>query len=472
MNREMDSMMSLDVPKEDSFCSGAKAPAVAIFRAVKRGDVIKTIDIVQKTGPDILQARNSQGLTLLHNAVRKGHLEIVRQLLQWHAVDLDAITPNGETALYLAASRGHTQILLTLLDRGAHPDGGEGRFMTALDEMMRNFCDANLQLWDEAMCAMLKRGARCSRVYLGISDSVFEWICRYGLPKCARLLMTNRQISYAPRDNLRLIKGALGDAMRRNKTNIIRQFAEQWNSCFPELVTGGTTFNSFFHEAVLSGQLDVVRVFLDHGTTVDEIRPWKIDGDTLLRTPVELAILCGYEEIAIALFERGADRDTRGTPSLIFDALGHGCESLVVYLLDKNTDPLGQFDECPVSPFYRAVKPADPCSERLTLDRTPATQKMVVKKYSDMVGSGLLERYPMIKLGQLVFLSMTGRASLLGTPTTDSRKQELIFRTIASMIHHRLCWDIQKIILRMAVRHRRIMSKPAFKGMVVWYRDG
>lgn len=63
---------------------------------------------------------NQQGWTPLHYAATKGHMEMMRLLMEHHAY-LDAESPNGTTPLMMAAHYGTPMATKLLLEEGADP---------------------------------------------------------------------------------------------------------------------------------------------------------------------------------------------------------------------------------------------------------------------------------------------------------------------------------------------------------------
>ncbi|GIZ44022.1 hypothetical protein CKM354_000723100 [Cercospora kikuchii] len=64
-----------------------------------------------------MDQKDSSGWTLLHWAVRQGHLGILQEVLtQTEVTILNDLTNEGKTALHVAAQRGHLDIALRLLD--------------------------------------------------------------------------------------------------------------------------------------------------------------------------------------------------------------------------------------------------------------------------------------------------------------------------------------------------------------------
>ena len=68
-----------------------------------------------------LQVHNSKGDTPLHQAARKGLLEVARKLLECGA-EVDSRNDHGSTPLLLASQYGHTSVVQLLLDHNADLD--------------------------------------------------------------------------------------------------------------------------------------------------------------------------------------------------------------------------------------------------------------------------------------------------------------------------------------------------------------
>ena len=74
---------------------------------------------------------NPRGVTALHVAAEKGHVEVVRLLLEAGAKQ-DAVDSNGATALHRAAKRGHSEVVRLLLEAGADTGRTNDVTVTAL----------------------------------------------------------------------------------------------------------------------------------------------------------------------------------------------------------------------------------------------------------------------------------------------------------------------------------------------------
>ncbi len=75
---------------------------------------------------------NKTGWTPLHYAATRGHLAVMRLLLDQHAY-IDAESPNGTTPLMMAAHYGTPAAVKLLLEEGADPLLKNGLGMTAID---------------------------------------------------------------------------------------------------------------------------------------------------------------------------------------------------------------------------------------------------------------------------------------------------------------------------------------------------
>ncbi|XP_068697632.1 uncharacterized protein [Montipora foliosa] len=69
-----------------------------------------------------IRAEEERGETKLHAAVRVHNVRLVRSALRDKELDIDATGASGWTALHEAASSGHRDVVLLLLESGADPD--------------------------------------------------------------------------------------------------------------------------------------------------------------------------------------------------------------------------------------------------------------------------------------------------------------------------------------------------------------
>ena len=91
-----------------------------IIRAAKRGNA-DAVRALLRDDPALVHARDADGSTPLHCAAWKGHVAVVRVLLE-HGADVDAVNRNthwGTTPLHAAAHGNQKGVAEVLLAHGA-----------------------------------------------------------------------------------------------------------------------------------------------------------------------------------------------------------------------------------------------------------------------------------------------------------------------------------------------------------------
>lgn len=103
-------------------CSGLAAPVYSapIHDAAAAGDAETVYRLIDQY-PTMLELRNEQGASPLHQAAWHGRTELVRGLIA-RGAEVNVATTNGLTALHGGALNGYTEICRMLLDRGADPN--------------------------------------------------------------------------------------------------------------------------------------------------------------------------------------------------------------------------------------------------------------------------------------------------------------------------------------------------------------
>lgn len=99
--------------------------------AALNGQLDLAVRLIER-GADV----NKPGWTPLHYASTRGHLAMMRLLLEHHAY-IDAESPNGTTPLMMAAHYGTTDAVKLLLQDGADPLPRNQQNMTAIDFAQR-----------------------------------------------------------------------------------------------------------------------------------------------------------------------------------------------------------------------------------------------------------------------------------------------------------------------------------------------
>ncbi len=105
------------------------------FAAASRGD-LAMVQSSLATDPSLLTRTEWQGMTLLHDAVDKGQIEVATFLIEQNA-DLNAQTHDGRTPLHIAAQHGNVPMIALLLKHGATLNAVDANGWTPLDRAVR-----------------------------------------------------------------------------------------------------------------------------------------------------------------------------------------------------------------------------------------------------------------------------------------------------------------------------------------------
>jgi ankyrin repeat protein len=106
------------------------AMAEPIHQAAGDGDIEGVKKCIEKN-PKLLNARNPDGRTALHEAAAEGQAEIVEFLLSKKA-DMNVKDKKGQTALHLAAKDGYIEVISLLIKNKAELNVKDEKGMTPL----------------------------------------------------------------------------------------------------------------------------------------------------------------------------------------------------------------------------------------------------------------------------------------------------------------------------------------------------
>jgi cytohesin len=220
----------------------------SFLKAVSKGDVIEVTQYLQQDA-DWAKSKNKQGESALHLAAEKGHLDIIRLLAEYGA-DMEAQNRYGATPLAEAVSNGKEAAITLFLELGANPDGSGGASQLPL--------------------------------VLAVSRN---------MPRVVRQLLT-----------------AKADPNLNNPLLVAAQY--NYGETGIALVEGGAKLDVHdyyyrypLHFAASTGGFDLARAILDKGADID------VRENSNGYTPLHFAVMYGHNLLVDLLLERGARTD-------------------------------------------------------------------------------------------------------------------------------------------------------------------
>jgi len=231
----------------------------------------------------------------LYYAALCGFRGLVERLLTAHPQDLNANGGDWGSPLNAALSKGHLDIALFLLDRGADVENGGRR--TALYSAS-SFGDADI------VRSLIDRGADLN----AISEDGYD-------------------VKWTP----------LHVAIKGGRRDIAILLLERG----ADTETRDIKDQTALYMASSCGYADVVRSLVDRGADLNAICQDHKDNNIDVKwTPLLVAIYNKRRDIAILLLERGADTETRGgrDENALYMASSYGCADVVQQLLSHGAD--------------------------------------------------------------------------------------------------------------------------------------
>jgi len=267
------------------FDSDAQTPLLA---ACKYGyhRVISRLLEVSKIS---INERNIRGMTALHIAARSGFDDVCAVLLN-HGIDVDSIARKKATALGYAVKKGHVRVVKTLLQH--HADVNINNL--TISPLMRA-CQWNHH---EIAKLLLDTGNISSREDVAIS---LGEACHFGATECVEHLLT---CSPAHLLNVNQCNPEgltpLCNAARKGHCDIATLLL-QYGADVNQTLQGKELAVTPLCIAVVKGHIEMVRVLLSHSEI--DINAHASDGET----PLMLAAKFGRAAIVRDLLRRGAD---------------------------------------------------------------------------------------------------------------------------------------------------------------------
>jgi ankyrin repeat protein len=242
-----------------------------LIDAVKRGQREMVRTLVQQRVD--VNAREADGTTALHWAVRADDEETVRLLIRAGA-DVDAANRYSLTSLSLAATNGNPDVVGALLEAGANPSAAAPSGETVLMTASRT---GNA----EVVKRLLDRGADVNAREGGFGETALMWAAAENHPAAVKLLVE---------------RGAAINAAA-NVLQFPRVGVDAATMVVTALPRGGLTALMY---AARQGSLDAARTLIGLGAETDRTDP---DGASAM----VIAIINAHYDVAALLAEHGAD---------------------------------------------------------------------------------------------------------------------------------------------------------------------
>lgn len=312
--------------------SVVKASSQEAFELLRKGDIASVKAMVEKS-PQLVEARDPQGLTLLHYSAYGRSPDLVHFLIDKGAQP-DVKDAEAHTPLHVAAMNDRTEVAAALLKRGASTEARDDYRRTPLllcaREMGRaatgrllieagadvnavdKFGDSalNLAAWrgkSDFVDLLLEKGAR-------VPESGERWQAGISLAASQGLTKLFRRMTQGGQDLLALDPtggSLLHSASAGGSAEIVELLLDKG---FRPAVADRFGWTPL-HYAARDGRTDALRILIERGAA--------IDARTVMgQTAYNVAVERGMEAAAALLAERGADKGDIRFPVLKGDYLG------------------------------------------------------------------------------------------------------------------------------------------------------
>ncbi|KAL8387255.1 hypothetical protein RB595_010043 [Gaeumannomyces hyphopodioides] len=257
-----------------------------LVEAARRGDVEEAQRLIA-AGADIdYQSRGAEpkleGKAALHAAAEMGHTTLVLLLLQRSASpNLRTVGPSNDTALHLAAGRGHLGVLQQLLDTGtADVDAKDAQGFSPLQR-----CEDQV-----VMAALLEAGADPRRRLANSNGTVLHWAASRGQSRLVRqaLALDGITIDEEDAEGLTPLQRCIDEAVM---AELLKAGAD------PKRIWPGTK-DTLLHLAASKGYFDVLGLLLSSG---------RVDLDAEDAQGLTPLLKSKSEAVLTAILKAGAD---------------------------------------------------------------------------------------------------------------------------------------------------------------------
>jgi ankyrin repeat protein len=303
------------------FCLFSQANAQDIFSAAAEGNLEKIKQLISEK-QELVKASNESKKTALHIASEKGHLEIVKYLLE-NGADTNAKNKFELTPLFSAAENGNLELAEMLIEHKADVNAFSQFFGTALHR-------AVYMGHPEVAKYLLEKGAEVTAQ--NSTGTVLHTAALLGRPNLARLLIENgadvnsknsggiTPLYYAistGKDRsselamLFINNGADVNAADKDGTSVLMMAVQQgYPEVVKKLIMKGAdktirsldTGQSLLHFAAIYGYGDVAEILIQSGLDVNA-------KDGAGKIPLYYAQKYGHKTVADPLIQAGAKKE-------------------------------------------------------------------------------------------------------------------------------------------------------------------
>jgi len=246
--------------------------------------------------PEDVNARGGYHVTPLLASLNRGHPDIALLLLE-RGADMESRDCWDQTALYVASSCGYAEVVRSLIDRGADLNVECDLKESTLHEVK----------WTPLHVASKNGRLEVARLLLGHGTGVNYqdyWdksalhIASCGASNNLVRLLLDHGANPDASDNVG--QTALHKASTNGQITIIKSLLEYGANVDAQSKRGWTPL----HNATIQGHSEVIQLLLDHGADVNSQKEdrW---------TALHLAAFCGYVQVVEVLLKRGADPHAR-----------------------------------------------------------------------------------------------------------------------------------------------------------------
>ncbi|CAH0032937.1 unnamed protein product [Clonostachys rhizophaga] len=248
----------------------------------------------------------ADGITLLQEGVRDGHVKIIRQLLE-HGADINGMNLDG-TALRWTVSHGNYTIVQLLIKYGADLDLA-GRYGGIPLQAAVHYGHGNI-----VQC-LLENGADADLVSKDQgSTEIFYWLCQN------RDKLANENIFNERNTPLYL-------AATYSDEKMVQQLLKH-GADINAISTNDNSNETALEGALAGGHIEIAQQLIEHGANVDARS--KRHGSALYQ-----AVTKGFGHIVEQLLDLGADPSVAGT---LHEAVSRGHEGMIKQLIDYGAD--------------------------------------------------------------------------------------------------------------------------------------